>query len=41
MGSSAYKGEMLPSEVAEVLDGALDRGVTVVVGEARGSCRAF
>ena len=41
MGSSAYKGEGLPPEVAEVLDGALDRGVDVVVGEARGSCRAF
>ena len=41
MGSSAYKGEGLPPEVAEVLDGALDRGVTVIVGEARGSCRAF
>jgi hypothetical protein len=41
MGSSAYKGEGLPGEVAEVIDGALDRGVTVIVGEARGACRAF
>lgn len=41
MGSSAYKGEGLPVEVAEVLDEALDRGVAVIVGEARGSCRAF
>ena len=41
MGSSAYKGEGLPEEVAEVLDGALDRGTTVIVGEARGACRAF
>ena len=41
MGSSAYKGEALPEEVAEVLDKALDRGMTVIVGEARGACRAF
>ena len=41
MGSSAYKGEGLPEEVAEVLDEALDRGMTVIVGEARGACRAF
>ena len=41
MGSSAYKSEGLPSELAEVLDGALDRGMTVIVGEARGACRAF
>ncbi|NQT08951.1 hypothetical protein HQ586_07735 [Candidatus Bathyarchaeota archaeon] len=41
MGSSAYKGEALPEEVAEVLDEALDRGMTVIVGEARGACRAF
>lgn len=41
MGSSAYKGEGLPDEVAEVLDEALGHGVTVIVGEARGACRAF
>ncbi|MBA7678740.1 hypothetical protein ES703_87018 [subsurface metagenome] len=35
MGSSAYKGEGLPEEVAEVLDEALGHGVTVIVGEAR------
>lgn len=41
MGSSAYREEGLPPEVAGVLDEALDRGVAVVVGEARGACRAF
>ena len=41
MGSSAYKGEGLPVEVADILDEALDRGMTVIVGEARGACRAF
>ena len=41
MGSSAYKGEGLPEEVVEVLDEALGHGVTVIVGEARGACRAF
>jgi len=41
MGSSAYKGDGLPPEVAGVLEEALDRRVAVVVGEARGACRAF
>ena len=41
MGSSAYKGEELPGEVTEKLDEALERGVSVVVGEARGACRVF
>ena len=41
MGSSAYKGEAMPEEVAEDLDEALDRGVSIIVGEARGACRAF
>ena len=41
MGSSAFRADELPGEVTERLDEALGRGMTIVVGEARGACRRF
>jgi hypothetical protein len=39
MGSSAFRADELPGEVTERLDEAMSRGMTIVVGEARGACR--
>jgi methyl coenzyme M reductase subunit C-like uncharacterized protein (methanogenesis marker protein 7) len=41
MGSSAFMADELPGEVAERLDEAMGRDITIVVGEARGACRRF
>ena len=41
MGSSGFKADVLPVEVRERLDVALEAGMEVVVGEAHGSCRLF
>lgn len=41
MGSSAFKARELPVEVKERIDDAMDRGMTVIVAEAHGACRAF
>jgi hypothetical protein len=41
MGSSAFKAGELPVEVKERIDDAIDRGMTVIVAEAHGACRAF
>jgi len=41
MGSSAFRANELPGEVAERLDEAMGRGMTIIVGEARGACRRF
>lgn len=41
MGSSAFKAKELPYEVKERIDDAMDRGMTIIVAEAHGACRAF
>ena len=41
MGSSAFKEEELPPEVRERIDVAVEAGMTIVVGEARGACRRY
>jgi hypothetical protein len=41
MGSRAYKAEELHPRVRERLDNAIDLGMTVIVGEAKGASRAF
>jgi hypothetical protein len=41
MGSSAYRAEQLHPRVRERLDNAMDLGMTVIVGEAKGASRAF
>lgn len=41
MGSSAFRAEGLPSDVRELIDDAVARGITIIVGEARGACRRF
>ena len=41
MGSSGFKEDVLPVEVRERLDVALEVGMEVIVGEAHGSCRLF
>jgi hypothetical protein len=41
MGSSAYKAQELHPKVRERLDNAIDLGMTVIVGEAKGASRAF
>ena len=41
MGSSAFKEDELPSEVQARIDKAMSRKMTILVGEARGACRAF
>jgi hypothetical protein len=41
MGSSTFKAGELPVEVKERIDEAIERGVTIIVGEAYGACRAF
>jgi hypothetical protein len=41
MGSSAFKSEELPDEVKELIDEAISQGMTIIVGEADGSCRRY
>ena len=41
MGSSAFKAKELPPEVRERVDKAIDRKMTIIVGEARGASRLF
>jgi len=41
MGSSAFNARELPVEVKERIDGAIARGMTIVVGEARGANRLY
>ncbi len=41
MGSSAFRAEGLPPDVRELIDEAVARGMTIIVGEARGACRRF
>jgi hypothetical protein len=41
MGSSAYRAEELHPRVRERLDNAIDLGMTIIVGEAKGASRAF
>jgi hypothetical protein len=41
MGSSAFKAKELPNEIKEKIDGAMERGMTIIVGEASGACRLF
>jgi hypothetical protein len=41
MGSSAYKAQELHPRVRERLDNAMDLGMTVIVGEAKGASRVF
>ena len=41
MGSSAYNLKELHPRVRERLDNAMDLGMSIIVGEARGASRAF
>ena len=41
MGSSAFKAKELPTEVKERIDGAVKRGMTIIVGEAPGASRLY
>jgi hypothetical protein len=41
MGSSAFKANELPVDIKERIDDAIDRGMTIIVTEAHGACRAF
>jgi hypothetical protein len=41
MGSSAYKTKELPEEVRELIDEAMVREATMIVGEAHGASRRF
>ena len=41
MGSSAFKAKELPVEIKERIDYAIERNITVIVGEAHGACRLF
>jgi len=41
MGSSAFTAEELPTEVKERIDDAIARSMMIIVGEARGACRAY
>jgi len=41
MGSSAFNASELPPEVRERIDKAIDCGMTIIVGEARGASRLF
>lgn len=41
MGSSAFKAKELPPEVMERIDRAIDREMTIIVGEAHGACRLY
>jgi hypothetical protein len=41
MGSSAFKAKELPTEVKERIDEALEREMTIIVGEAPGAGRLY
>ena len=41
IGSSAFKNRELPVEVQERIDIAMERGMTIIVGEAAGASRAY
>jgi hypothetical protein len=41
MGSKAFKEEELPREVAERIEQAIARHMTIIVGEAPGACRLY
>jgi len=41
MGSSAFKARELPIEVKKRIDKAVERGMTIIVGEAAGACRLY
>lgn len=41
MGSKAFNEKELPKEVTEKIDEAITRQMTIIVGEAPGSCRLF
>jgi hypothetical protein len=41
MGSKAFRAERLPAEVAEKIDEAIARKMTILVGEALGACRLY
>ncbi len=41
MGSKAFKEKELPREVKEKIDEAVNRHMTIIVGEAPGSCRLY
>lgn len=41
MGSSAFKARELPVEVKEKIDEAIERGMTIIVGEAPGANRLY
>jgi hypothetical protein len=41
MGSKAFRAERLPGEVAEKIDEAIARNMTILVGEALGACRLY
>jgi hypothetical protein len=41
MGSSAYKAKELPEEARELIDEAMARETTMIVGEAHGASRRF
>jgi len=41
MGSSAYKAKELPEGVRELIDEAMERETTMIVGEAHGASRRF
>ena len=41
IGSSAFKADVLPPEVKERIDVAIDARMTIIVGEARGACRRY
>jgi hypothetical protein len=41
MGSKAFRAKRLPTEVAEKIDEAIARNMTILVGEALGACRLY
>jgi hypothetical protein len=41
MGSKAFRAEKLPVEVASMIDEAIARNMTILVGEALGACRLY
>ena len=41
MGSKAFKEKELPREISERIDQAIARHMTIIVGEALGSCRLY
>jgi len=41
MGSKAFRGKELPTQIAERIDEAIVRNMTIIVGEALGACRLY